>query len=703
MYAPAVFECQRQLNRWIAFPTECNVLVRTGKVEIGQGILTALAQIVAEELCVDLEQVRMDAASTSKGPDEGYTVGSLSVEQSGPVMRFLGATLRQRLIAWAGVELGMPAHELSVCRGKVLRLGVPTRLSYWAAQGALLTEQIDLTQPVSLADSRSYEIVGTNVRRLDLRTKFAGGSFIQDFAIPGMHHAKVLRKPSRDATLLSLDLAWLQVKHPGVQWVRNGDFVACVASTELEAMAAQHSLARSASWQDNVSDKNIEGEIETWLKMQTVVETVVEPRESEAQGASTFTGTWSRCFLAHGSIGLCTALAFFDEDHLDIWTHSQGIYFLREQVARVLNRSFESIDIHHVAGAGCYGHNGADDAAFEAALIALACPGTPVRLQWSREEELCHAPLGAAMATYIEAVLGVDKKIASWSTHVTSTTHGARPGMHGEPNLQAAGAVDARWRFPLAADTPESNGGGASRNARPIYDVGQLALKLSLVTTPVRTSALRALGAHVNVVAVEGMMDILATDAGMNPLEFRRLQLSDDRAIATLDKVVAMSGWAGCDVASNPDTHYGMGLARYKERGSYCAVVAEIELGAAIQVKRIWCAVDAGLIVNPDGAKNQIEGGIIQSISWTLHEAMKFEGGVPASKTWVDYPILRFQDVPEVHVELLNSTEPSVGVGETSVGPTAAAICNAASGALGIRLKTLPIDRDRLMTLLAGA
>jgi CO/xanthine dehydrogenase Mo-binding subunit len=451
---------------------------------------------------------------------------------------------------------------------------------------------------------------------------------------------------------------------------------------------------------DAAAAPQVDADIAAWLRRQPAVETAIEPEPAVARQDS-FEAEWSRPFIAHASIGLSCGLAWLEGEVLRVWTHSQGIFPLRDEIARVLGRAPESVHVQHLAGAGCYGHNGADDAALDAALTAVALPGTPVRVQWSRQEELREGPLGAPMVVRIRAGLDAHGRIAHWSTRVLSSSHNMRPGVGGTPNLLAAPAVDARFERVQDVEVPEDRGGGATRNARPIYAVGQRSLSLALATTHVRTSALRSLGAFANVFAIEGMMDELAQRAGIDPGELRLRHLEDPRAVAVLRRVLAMCDWKGSGTSGDTLTR-GIGLARYKGRGAWCAVVAEVALEETVAVRRFWCAVDAGLIVNPDGARNQVDGGLLQALSWTTLEAVRFEGGRPLGQGWEGYPVLRFGAVPRIETEFVGAEEnPTLGAGEASQGPAVAAIANAVSVAIGQRVFDLPIDRERLVRLLA--
>lgn len=698
LHIPPPLAAQADPALWLAFDTPGRVMVRTGKVELGQGILTALTQVVADGLGVDAQQVDMRSASTHLWPNEGFTVGSLSLEQSGPVMCTLGAVLRWRLLQAAAEALDVDPHELEVRGGEVLHAGRATGWSYWPQGQALLAQKI--TEADRMAPLQSGGSVGTALPRVDLRAKLAGGAFLQDIELPGMQHAVALRLPVRGARVASFDEQRFAQRAPQARLLRSGDFIACIAPTERAARAAHEVLRSCVRW-DAPPIPEVGEDTAAWLQRQPTEDTFIEPAPAESEG-ETVEGTWTRPFLAHASIGLSCALAWQQGEVLQVWSHSQGIFPLRDAIAQVLRRAPETIHVQHVPAAGCYGHNAADDAALDAALAATLAPGTPVRVQWSREEELREGPLGAPMVVRIRAALGPDGRIARWHTHVRSTSHNMRPGVGGTPNLLAAPAVDPRLERQRDLEVPEERGGGATRNARPIYTVGQRGLTLSLATTPVRTSALRALGAFANVLAIEGMMDELAQRAQCDPAEFRLKHLEDARGVAVVHRVLAMCDWRGPGDQGDGLTR-GIGFARYKGRSAYCAVVAEVALEETVRVRRLWAAVDAGQIVNPDGARNQVEGGMLQAVSWATLERVRFEGARPSPAGWETYPILRFSDVPQIATEFVGAHENTwLGVGETAQGPTAAAIANAVSVAIGQRARDLPLDRERLVALLTS-
>ncbi len=389
-------------------------------------------------------------------------------------------------------------------------------------------------------------------------------------------------------------------------------------------------------------------------------------------------------------------MAQWTGDRVHVWTHSQGVYLLRTDLALVLKLPAENITVEHMEGAGCYGHNGADDVALDAVLLAKAAGGRPVRLQWSRQDEMTHAPFGAAMAIEIEADLDARGEIVDWRHSIWGNGHVARPGRAALPALLAGTEIENPFPRTIATNPPQATGGGADRNSVPLYDFPSWTVQCHrLLTMPIRTSALRTLGAQGNVFAIESFLDELAAERGEDAVAFRLRHLSDPRSREVIESVARRVNWKPHKRAG---VGYGIGFARYKNTGAYCAVVAEIEGAEEIRVRRLTIAVDVGEAINPDGVINQIEGGAIQATSWVLKEQVRFDRERVTSNTWSSYPILRFSEAPEVRVEVISRPEmDAVGAGEAAHGPATAAIANAVFDCLGVRVRNLPITRDRLI------
>jgi CO/xanthine dehydrogenase Mo-binding subunit len=353
------------------------------------------------------------------------------------------------------------------------------------------------------------------------------------------------------------------------------------------------------------------------------------------------------------------------------------------------------VTVHHVEGAGCYGHNGADDVAFDAVLLARAVEGQPVQVVWSRSDELTWAPFGPAMAVQLSAEVDQDGNVVSWHHETYGNGHVSRPGSFPIPAFLAMAHTADPITLPVSVDPPTSRGGGSQRNAVPMYEFPAHEVAINrLLEMPLRTSALRALGAYLNVFAIESFMDELAGD--VDPVTYRLRYLHDPRARAVVEAAAERAGWWD---RSPAESHgYGFAFARYSNHGAYCAVVAQVEAESEVRVEKLTLAVDAGLIVNPDGLRNQVEGGAIQSTSWTTREQVRFDRTRVTSADWETYPILRFSEVPQVDVVLLDRPdEPCLGAGETAQGPTAAAIANALTDALGIRVRNLPLTPENII------
>jgi CO/xanthine dehydrogenase Mo-binding subunit len=421
--------------------------------------------------------------------------------------------------------------------------------------------------------------------------------------------------------------------------------------------------------------------------------------DAGSKAARTIKASYAKPFIAHASIGPSCALAEFDGARLKVWTHSQGIYNLRKDLALAFGMQEADIIVQHAEGAGCYGHNGADDVAFDAAWLARSAPGRVVRVRWSRADELSAAPFGPAMAVDIEADLDAQGKLIGWRHSVWSNGHSTRPGRAATPALLGSWQLEKPFEPPAPINAPLAAGGGSERNAIPSYDFPSWRIvNHRVLSTPLRTSALRSLGALANVFAAESFIDELAHELGCDPVDFRLAYTTDARARAVIRRAVESSGWR--TAAGREGTGWGIGFARYKNTGAYCAVVADVVAEEEIRVARLTIAVDVGAVINPDGVINQIEGGAIQAVSWALKEAVRFDRERIVSDSWETYPILRFSEIPEVETIIVPSAHPSVGAGEASLGPTAAAIGNAVFDALGVRVRELPITAERIMSVI---
>ena len=697
-----------RLNRWIRFDADRTVTICTGKVEIGQGVITALAQIAAEELDVALDQVKMIGGDTLLTPDEGHTSGSRSIDEGGTALRHACAEARQLLIQAAAGRLDIPASKLTVDRGSISGLDYIHHVSYWDLPHADLLDR-DATPGVKPKQIANHSIVGTSAQRLDIPDKvFGTPRFVADLELPGMLFGRVVRPPSYDAQLESFDAAAIRQLPGVIAVVRDGNFLGVVAEREEQAVKARTAAIAAARWQETplpTDAADIYRYLETRQTKDSVVFATTDP-QAKARAQRTFEARYARPYLAHASLGPSCALARCRDDKIEVWTHSQGVYPLQRDLAVVLGVAASSVVVHHADGPGCYGHNGADDAALDAVLLARAVPGRPVQVQWMRDDECAWEPFGPAMVIKTRAALDADGNIVDWCFDLWSNGHTQRPGTAKTAgrvcSLLAAGHLADSFARAPQGDPAMAGGGGMARNAQVLYALpNQLVTAHRVEEMPLRVSTLRALGAYANVFAGESFMDELAAAAGVDPVAYRLRHMKDPRARAVIELAAHKADWRAGET-SDGTRGRGIAFARYKNGYGYFAVVIEVALEPELRVTRAVAAVDVGLAINPDGILNQTEGGIIQAISWTLKEQVDFDRERVLSRNWETYPILTFPEVPRVEVHLINRVdEEPLGAGETPTGPTAAAVNNAIAHALGIRLRELPLTRERIVAALA--
>jgi CO/xanthine dehydrogenase Mo-binding subunit len=700
---PKSHEVNPSLAQWLRFDGAGAVTVFSGKVELGQGIRTAIAQIAAEELDVPLECVRVLAGDTSCTPNEWWTSASVSIEIGGSAVRLACAEARALFVEAAAARLEVPSCSVELRAGVFGAPGKPARLSYWdLAPGVRLDRKI--TGQAPLKDPERYAIVGQSVPRPDLVSKLTGAAFVHDMELPGMLHGRVLRPPSYHSRLASIDRSRLD-SLPGVAClVVDGSFVGVCAEREEQAVHALEAARRASTWRPGELLAAHRDVAEFLRGLSRLPPETVSHKDAPVQpGRDSLSARYTKPYIAHASIGPSCAVARFAEGRLTVWSHTQGNYLLRTQLAKVLAMSEMAITVVHRDGAGCYGHNGADDVALDAALLARAA-ARPVKVVWSREDELAWAPFGPAMAIDVSARFTRDGHVTHWNYELYSCTHLTRPGWGDGVGLLAAWHLATPHPVPAAKSPPLSLGGGGERNAVPLYDFPNQDVRHHFVTAmPLRVSALRSLGAYGNVFAIESFMDELAAAVRVDPVVLRERHLSDPRATAVIREAIRIAGEApragGAAAAGR-----GLGFARYKNTGAYCAVITDIEVDTAVRVRRAFAAVDAGLVINPDGARNQIEGGIVQAISWTLLEAVRWDESGIRSRSWEDYPILPLGEAPDITVSILRRVDqPALGVGECMTGPTAAAVGNGLYAAMGVRVRELPLSPERIIAAMEEA
>ncbi len=699
------------VDDWLAVDGDGRVHMRSGKVDIGQRISRSLTIIVAEELEMDPEDVVIEPRVTGESPNEGMTAGSNSIEQSGNALRLAAATARRHLLALAADHLRTDASALQLDHGLVREAKTNRTVSLKdLAGGAPFGIPVD--PDVAVKQPESYRLIGRAGAGGEALERATGQTvFVQDMVMDGMRHARVVRPPHAKARLVELDDAVMQrIEERDMAVVVDGSFVAVAGDDEYGVVRARDQLANAATWDtgvglettdvfeqltsnDRASFPVVEG---------TAVDEPVPGPLEPPDAATTLSARYERPYQMHGSIGPSAALAIADENRVELWTHSQGIYPLRNTIADVFSLEPDNVVVHHALGAGCYGHNGADDAAFEAVLVARAMPGRPVLLKWSRDDEHAWEPYAPAMVSELSGSLDAEGRVVQWTGASYSDAHSRRPrpgANRGGSASFVASVLREGGIEPGPAAPSLIRHGGLHRNLDPLYAFPERRLVKNLVRDlPLRTSAMRALGAVCNVFAIESFMDELAGAAGADPVRFRLDHLDDERARAVIETAAAGIGWRNSERAAGQGQ--GIAFAQYKNAQTYAAVAVELDVddAAAVRLGRMFIAADAGEVIDPDGVVAQLEGGAIQAASWSLHEQVTYDLEGITSRDWETYPILRFDNVPEIETKLIDRPGvKSLGAGEATSGPTVAAIANAIDDAVGIRVRRMPFNADNIM------
>ena len=694
-------QTNRMLSAWIRIQSaEKTVLLMVGKVELGQGILGAVRQVCADELDVELERIQIISGDTSLVPNEGTTAGSFSMPLCATAVQQASAEVRAILLGLAASKLGQTTAGMTVADG-VVSAANGAKTTYWdLLVGESLQREADgKAKPKPIGEHR---YIGRSVPRPDIDDKMSGRRiFLQEQHPEGMLYGYVVRPPAYTARLLSLDTSPIE-RMPGVvKVVRNGSFLGVVAQRQAQALAASQAMGSAAKWDVPKALPTTAG-VENWLlkaPIDKVIETKRQPRVVPGTVAKVVEASYFRPYHMHASIGTSAGIAKLGSDGvLVVQTHSQSVFETRMAISKMLEMPLEKVRLQHMQGAGCYGHNNADDAAADAALLAVAVPGKPVFLQYTREQEHQWEPYGSAMVIKTKAGLDAQGNILDWDLTLWSTPHGTRPGG------QAGNLLSARYlEKPFAIPKPVNGGApnfSADRNAIALYDFpGQNVTTNFITDMPVRVSSTRGLGAYANVVAIESFIDELAFASGVDPVEYRLRFMKDPRARDSIVKAAEKFGWS--QWRKRPGYGRGIGFAKYKNIAAYCAIAMEVQVNpdnGRIRVLRAVASADAGHIVSPDGVSNQIEGGLVQGLSWTLKEEVQMDDTQILSQDWNSYPILTFSEVPPVEMVLIDRPGmPFLGAGEASQGPSGAALANAVFDATGVRFRRLPLTPDRVL------
>ena len=697
-----------QLDSWLVVGRDERVTVYAGKVELGTGVSTALRQIVAEELDVPIGRITWVQGDSALTVDQGRTVGSGSVRRGGAQLRRAAAEARQALVDLASAKLGVPAERLTVRDGVISVDGDASRqVSFGELIGAGRFERTISgrapTKPVS-----AYKVVGQSVPRAEIPAKVTGTHvYVHDVRLPNMLHGRVVRPPRAGATLVSLDEQSISGIR-GARVVRKATFVGVAADREEDAVKAATALA--VKWSAGPVLPDAARLYEHFKAQATTTRQVGQDGDADAVLRSTarvVRATYRWPFQMHASIGPSCAVADVRDGKATVWSATQGAHQLCAPIAALLGVPADNVRVIFTEGSGCYGHNGADDVAADAALMSQAL-GRPVRVQWSREDEHRWEPEGPAMLFEMAAAMGADGTISAWTYDAWTPTHGSRPTR--DPATLVAGMLADVGTSPA----PFAGGGGGDRNARTNYRLpNERVTSHPVPAFPIRTSSLRGLGSPQNSFANECFMDEVASAAGVDPVEFRRRHLTDPRAIAVLHAAASRAGWkprSGSPTrtgatGTRPLPGRGVAYVQYDRTEAYVAAVVDVEVRpdtGAVRVRRVCIAHDCGLIVNPDGVRNQIEGNVVQAISRTLKESVRFDATHVTSVDWNSYPILRFAEIPDaIDIELIDRPDaPSLGAGEAATSPIPPAIANAVFDATGVRVRDVPLTPERVRAAL---
>jgi len=688
------------LDAWIKIDAAGKVTVYTGKVELGTGVRTALLQVAAEELDMAPSLITFLTADTGVSPDEGLTAGSHTMADSGSALLNAAAQVRGLLVDAAAKHFGVDSTQL-VAHNAVIKAPDGRSMTYGEAVGLVDLHRV-ATPTSPLKNPASFDMIGTSLPRVDIPAKVTGGaSYVHDMMMPGMLHARVVMPPVYEARLLDTNTDEV-LKMPGVvKVIRNGSMLAVVARVEWQAVQAHRALSAGCKWTPGRAlpdPATVHRDLE---QISTQHIEIANTHQPAGAAVKTLSAKYTKRYMMHGSIGPSAAVALYKDGEMTVWTHSQGVYPLRDGLAEMMSMPKDKIRCIHVEGSGCYGHNGADDVAAHATLIAHEIEGAPVRVQWMRETEHTWDHYTPAMVTEVSASLDATGTIVDWNYALWSSSHNERIVNAGR--LIPAQMLEKPFVPAPSVPMVQPEGGG-DRNAIPLYSIPNMHIMNNFSPTmPLHTSAMRSLGAHMNVFSIEAIMDELAAASGADPVAFRLKHMQDPRARDVIQLAARKFGWPRRTRKRN----HGVGFAfgKYKNLMAYVAMAIEVsvvpETGQVV-LEHAEVAVDSGQIVNPDGIRNQIEGGVVQAASWTLYEELKFDTSRIRSFDWSTYPVLRYSAAPRsINVHLIDRPgAPFLGAAEASMGPTAGALANALFDATGKRLRDMPLAGDRLRELI---
>lgn len=696
----------RKISNWFNFDKNNVLQVYSGKIDIGQHISSTLALISSKITGINYDQVEIIKLNTDISPNEGKTASSLSVPDSGSAIKAASFTLRKSFLKYSLQTLKVDVDEIIFDNGIIKDINSNRSVSYW--DFANTKEFNELIIPEEFDENEIKEFNYKNNQKIETKTihDIVSGkySYVHDLKFPKMLHARIIRPPNYYSKFVKIineiedKLIELDIK-----LIVKGSFLAILSPDEFLVVKYLEIIKQNIVWEElrDLSNNNIykslkENDRDTLLVKsggQAFYEAIPIIKDFKDKSCTTLTSEYKKGYLMHGPIGPSAACSIFSNDKFTIYSHSQALYDLKLSCSEYFGVNPENVTLKFIPGSGCYGHNGADDVAFEAGLLSKEFPDTHVLLKWTRQDEHCWEPYGSASLNKLTGVINDKGKIIYWSNEVFSDTYMTRPSNTELDNFISYNLVNNH--FIKRKSTPKTNAHmGIHRNLDPLYDFGETRLIKNLVhDLPLRTSALRTLGAFSNVVALECFINEIAKTKNIDPFEIRINHLSDERAIGVIKNLRDQM----TKEIQKEGLHRGIGFSRYKNSAAFCAVGVELKVNDDLEIKLInaWISVDAGEVAYEDGIKAQVEGGFIQAASWSLYEEVKFDTKEIISIDWDTYQIIGFDNIPNIKTDVLDKEGlPYLGVGEVVAGPTGAAISNAISDALGQTIKTMPFTKE---------
>ena len=696
----------RKISNWFNFDKNNVLQVYSGKIDIGQHISSTLALISSKITGINYDQVEIIKLNTDISPNEGKTASSLSVPDSGSAIKAASFTLRKSFLKYSLQTLKVDVDEIIFDNGIIKDINSNRSVSYW--DFANTKEFNELIIPEEFDENEIKEFNYKNNQKIEIKTihDIVSGkySYVHDLKFPKMLHARIIRPPNYYSKFVKIineiedKLIELDIK-----LIVKGSFLAILSPDEFLVVKYLEIIKQNIVWEElrDLSNNNIykslkENDRDTLLVKsggQAFYEAIPIIKDFKDKSCTTLTSEYKKGYLMHGPIGPSAACSIFSNNKFTIYSHSQALYDLKLSCSEYFGVNPENVTLKFIPGSGCYGHNGADDVAFEAGLLSKEFPDTHVLLKWTRQDEHCWEPYGSASLNKLTGVINDKGKIIYWSNEVFSDTYMTRPSNTELDNFISYKLVNNH--FVKRKSTPKTNAHmGIHRNLDPLYDFGETRLIKNLVhDLPLRTSALRTLGAFSNVVALECFINEIAKTKNIDPFEIRINHLSDERAIGVIKNLRDQM----TKEIQKEGLHRGIGFSRYKNSAAFCAVGVELKVNDDLEIKLInaWISVDAGEVAYEDGIKAQVEGGFIQAASWSLYEEVKFDTKEIISIDWDTYKIIGFDNIPNIKTDVLDKEGlPYLGVGEVVAGPTGAAISNAISDALGQTIKTMPFTKE---------